>query len=1441
MLLALAVCLGLAESTAAAIFSGGADDTAVLLDEGSGGTESVPEGFTVREDGTAQVEYPYSGVEALVCIAVYDRDSGQMTAYGSADAAAGSPVTILLNGTVPEYYRAKAFFLEKESGTPLGEALETGRKEPEIACAALDAAHVATGIFTAEDGTPYESAYVDNQIIVVAADNVTQEEIRALVAADGGEIVGYVVTIGYYQVELPTPPDNLAGLNAVIDKWTASGLVEEAFLNTVTEETVHGAASYPNDPWAGADWSEDFPADGNWGFEAIRAASAQELLIQRYGSREAVPRVKVGVLDGCFYIDHPDLPDIDHINVIYDSTQSITPHNVADLAAKATDFDSYFSYVHGTHVAGTIAAAGGNGRGVTGIAVNADLECFQLRRADGLASAETEFKTGAFSRITAVAELIERNVKVINYSMGYSEDTSAARQKETAVKGGKTMGKLLEKYLKKGYDFVIVTSAGNGETANKDAKYSSSFSAIEEKDYPNAYARLIVVGASYAPNTSGTYYFVSTHNCGTRIDVTAPGMDILSCICQNGTVGDGKYNSFYGLASGTSMASPHVAGAAALLYEADRALSGAKVKQILLGTADIPVYGEDSVGNPAKNMINAARAVAQVLDVEYQVSSADGSGNVWTFQNGVLTITGSKPIAPLSRNGISYYPWCLLKDEIIAVDIGEGITAIGASAFDCMLNLEEVTLPETLTEIGDYAFNGCRKLEYLAVPPSVISIGECAIGYDGVQLPGFILYGYPAPSASQQYALENDVAFVDLSEGTAWRFDEDCGKLTLIGFGPMTDYENTDALPWYEKRELIQTIAMPRSLTSVGNYAFYGCGSLTEISLPGKVTSIGASAFYDCAGLTEIVFPDSLTAIGQYAFYGCGGLAEFAIPDGLTSLGDYAFSGCTGPSEITIPDGLTSIGEYAFENCAGLTGVTLPDSMTVIPKGLFSGTGLTKIDFPESVTDIRGYAFAKCTGLTEVTVPGNLHHIGSYVFQDCTGLTRVTLLDAENPDNYVNSIATGLFSGCANLKDVNIPAYMAGIGREAFRGCSGLTEVTIPDTVVSIGSGVFRECSGLTEVTIPDAVVSIGSGVFRECSGLTAVTIPDSVTNIPDEAFYGCSGLTEFTIPATVTRIGSYVFQGCSGLTEATIPSTVATIGSGVFRECSGLKKAEFLLGITSIESYMFYNCSSLTLVTFPGSVTEIKEYAFYGCNSLTEVTIPSCVTSIGSHAFRNCTALAAVTIPDSVTNIGNYVFSGCTSLQKATLPTSLTSLGSGMFMGCTSLAQVTIPSGVTTIGDYAFQNCTALTAAVIPDGVTSIGHYAFEKDTGLLEVALPNSVTSIGQYAFSGCTGLTEIILPAGLTTVGRYAFYNCSSLTEIAIPEGIDTIEAGTFYGCKSLKSVSIPSSVTAIGSWAFYKCASLTDVYYGGSEADWSNISIGSGNSSLTDAAIHCISAA
>ena len=560
-------------------------------------------------------------------------------------------------------------------------------------------------------------------------------------------------------------------------------------------------------------------------------------------------------------------------------------------------------------------------------------------------------------------------------------------------------------------------------------------------------------------------------------------------------------------------------------------------------------------------------------------------------------------------DGLVYAGSCVYKykgemPNNTTVSIKEGTTCITDGAFDYCNGLTSITIPNSLTFIGNAAFNGCSGLTSVTIPNSVASIGSQA---------------FMGCSGLTSVTIPNSVASI--------------GSQAFMGCSGLT------------------SVTISNSVTSIGGQAFMGCSSLTSIGVDADNTYYDSrdncNAIIETASNTLIVgckttaIPNSVTSIGNAAFYGCSGLTSVTIPNSVTSIGDGAFRDCSGLTSVTIPNSVTSIGDGAFRDCSGLTSVVIPNSVTSISYEAFSGCGsLTSVIIPSSVTSISYEAFSGCIDLSSLVVES-----GNPVYDS-----------RDNCNAIIETAKNMLIVGC---KTTTIPNSVTSIGSDAFRGCSGLTSVTIPNSVASIGGSAFNGCSGLTSVTIPNSVTSISDDAFHGCSGLTSVTIPNSVTSIGSFAFLGCSGLTSVTIPNSVTSIEYSAFEGCSGLTSVIIPDKVTSIGERAFSDCINLTSLVVESGNPVYDSRDNCNAIIETAINtliagckttvIPNTVTSIGKYAFSGCSSLTSVTIPNSITAIVDGAFSGCGSLTSLTIPNSVTSIGYYVFEACSSLTSVT------------------------------------------------------------------------------------------------------------------------------------------------------------------------------------------------
>ncbi len=339
-----------------------------------------------------------------------------------------------------------------------------------------------------------------------------------------------------------------------------------------------------------------------------------------------------------------------------------------------------------------------------------------------------------------------------------------------------------------------------------------------------------------------------------------------------------------------------------------------------------------------------------------------------------------------------------------------------------------------------------------------------------------------------------------------------------------------------------------------------------------KITSIGEWAFDRCSSLTSVTIPDGVTSIGERAFSGCTGLTSVYISNSITDIGYYAFAGCIGLTSVYISDIVAWCKIRFYEDSSNplyyahhlylkgeeIKGLEIPNEVTSIGSHTFCGwSGLTSVTFHNSVVSIGNSAFKYCSGLTSVNIPNSVTGIYHNAFLGCTSLTSIIVekgnsrYDSRNNCNAIIETENNtLITGC---KMSFIPDDVTNIGYEAFCQCSGLTSITIPNSVTSIGHSAFYQCSGLTSLNIPNSVTSIGPWAFGYCNGLTSVNIPNRVTYIMAGTFYGCSGLIFVDLPNSITSIGEYAFRDCIGLGSIIIPSAVTNIGYDAFLGCTKL------------------------------------------------------------------------------------------------------------------------------------------------------------------------------------------------------------------------------------------------------------------------------------------------
>ena len=235
----------------------------------------------------------------------------------------------------------------------------------------------------------------------------------------------------------------------------------------------------------------------------------------------------------------------------------------------------------------------------------------------------------------------------------------------------------------------------------------------------------------------------------------------------------------------------------------------------------------------------------------------------------------------------------------------------------------------------------------------------------------------------------------------------------------------------------LQKLTLPTKLQTIGRSAFQGCPYLTgKLDLPAGVTSIGNSAF-EGTYYTSVALPRSLKSIGDSAFYKLPIKQKLMIPDGMTSIGAYAFADTYIYDHLTIPDGVEKLGDGAFRNTQ-ITSMFLPTGITSLNWSVFQGC--SNLDealyIPDNVTSMYGYAFDGCSALKNIRLSANLTSMGEYALQN----TNVEYIKVPSK---VKVLSQGVLKNSKSLESLALPAYLKTVGAEALYGCSGLRNLSI--------------------------------------------------------------------------------------------------------------------------------------------------------------------------------------------------------------------------------------------------------------------------------------------------------------------------------------------------------------------------------------------------------------
>ena len=655
--------------------------------------------------------------------------------------------------------------------------------------------------------------------------------------------------------------------------------------------------------------------------------------------------------------------------------------------------------------------------------------------------------------------------------------------------------------------------------------------------------------------------------------------------------------------------------------------------------------------------------------------------------------------------------------NLTSFEFSENLQRVGAYAFADCSAIKSLTLPNTVTAIGDYAFSGCVRLNTFTIPRSLMTLGA-GVFEDCVNLTKITVATgntrfsivdrnlYTDTQRTLVMYLQDDKTDTSYTTRTETKIMEGAFasrnllKTIVIGNNvkeiEMGALKNSDGLeeltiPFLgggegdasENPYLAYIFGAPSAISN-GMSAAYVPATLKKVTVTGSVTSVPEYAFYGCIGLEEIAGIENATTYGSYAFSYTGiksfNISAKVVSIGQSSSGASAFSGCYSLESVVVAEGNSTYASYdgsiynknlktLYYVPSAKTEIKFSNEIEQISSYAFASSNITSIEIPESVKEIGFRALYNTSKLSYLKLPfigGSrtenrymLYLFGGSITTN-NGTTRVTNSDLvpaslKKVDYYgTDNIPDYAFYACKGIEEVNYGDGITAIGNYAF-SLTALKEFKLGNGVTSLGNFTFSNIDTLKgSIVIPGRITELGTGCFGYNRNITAVTIEEGVTEISYGAFvsyaelesstvkyFYYSSLTEINIPASVTYIGGLAFDGAGRTYSSTYGTHILYEVKVNIAEGSKLKEI----------GYGAFAESGIVSITLPASLEylgdkEVEKESedgsvFLSCSGLKTVIIGSAkegssLKKIGSLTFAYCTSLANLTIYKDVKEDGD-------------------------------------------------------------------------------------------------------------------------------------------------------------------------------------------------------------
>lgn len=778
--------------------------------------------------------------------------------------------------------------------------------------------------------------------------------------------------------------------------------------------------------------------------------------------------------------------------------------------------------------------------------------------------------------------------------------------------------------------------------------------------------------------------------------------------------------------------------------------------------------------------------------------------------------------------------------------IPPSVQVIGKRAFSHCSSLESITFftaPSSTTtatlsslrEIGKQAFRGCKSLrKHIHLPMSISKLD------DGVfeDCSGLESISFVTPLTTTTNMAKTDVTTDDtpmmlrVIGKVAFRR---CSSLHTIQF---SKNGNDDDIIGMDDNSCCSC-----TIEKLDAGAFQNCISLSTIDLPTSIREISSHVFLGCSSLRRVRFPKKgsiLHTIGEAAFQKCTDLEGIELPNSLKQLGPLAFSHCSSLKDIIVPLSMSKINESTFQHCSALTSVTFshPSSGSyslkeIGPYSFADCSSLRKIDLPDTLERIGRAAFEGCIRLESITFPTSLHSMGKSAFNGCARLRRVQFSTEYHHHHHVRTLTTtttpttrttttrsgtisrlekindATFQSCPRLEVVELANSIKEIGNYAFSGCSNLRRIQLSNSLERIGISSFQHCVMMESIELPRTLHQIGKHAFSGCFSLRRIEIPNGIRELNESSFQSCATLEAVTFnttkDSTLQIIHRHAFLSCSSLKHITLPDSVQELKKGCFQNCIALESVS--LSSSSSSSSPSSPTSSSSSRTY-SSLREIGDHAFHGCSSLRHIDdFPDTLQTIQEFAFQYCSSLESIAILSNEA-MADGTYDGDDDDKNKNISSNKKnknsigfSIGRHAFSGCTNLKIVHLPKNINTIPSSSSSMMKVISESTFCNCNT------------LETIYLPNSIKEIGINAFAGCSSLKyihchdgqqeqleqeqqkQILLPTSLYQISTGAFFECSSLplSSLVIPFSVQEVEIGAFGGINDVDNGTSNTTTT------------------------------------------------